>query len=125
MKLLASYLHDRNQVIFSGGITSCLLDVVCGVPQGSVLGPFLFIVYINDIDNCSRFDNVLFADDAALLLSADNVKGLQKVVKNEVKLLHEWLIINKLTLNLSKTKYMLIANKNKFSLKARKKFALP
>ena len=124
LNLLTSYLHDRKQFIASGEITSCILEVVTGVPQGSVLGPFLFIIYINDIDNCSSFDNSLFADDAALLLSADHVKQLKKVVKKEVQLLHEWLITNKLTLNLTKTKYMLIANGNKLPSKIRKKFRI-
>ena len=123
-KLLTSYLEGRKQFVKSGDIESYLLSVLCGVPQGSVLGPLLFILYINDIANCSNFENILFADDAALLLAADNIKGLKKQINNEVKLLHEWLITSKLTLNLSKTKYMLFANKNVLSKKMRKKFRI-
>ena len=124
LKLLASYLKDRKQFVKCGDIESTLLSVVCGVPQGSVLGPLLFILYINDIENCSAFESVLFADDAALLLAADNIKKLKKFVNSEAKLLHEWLISNKLTLNLKKTKYMLFANINVISQKARKKFKI-
>ena len=57
-----------------GDIESCLLDVICGVPQGSVLGPLLFILYISDIVKCSKFECYLFADDAALLLCDPNKK---------------------------------------------------
>ena len=102
LNLLVSYLHNRKQYVKCGDIESCLLDVVCGVPQGSVLGPLLFILYINDIDNCSNFECILFADDAALLLAAENMKSLKKNVNKEVKFLHEWLITSKLTLNLKK-----------------------
>ena len=124
LELLSSYLHGRQQYVHSGDIDSCLLSVMCGVPQGSVLGPLLFIIYINDIDNCNDLENCLFADDAALLASARSVKELKQVIRKEVKLLHDWLIINKLTLNLSKTKYMLLGSNRAFSSKIRKKFKI-
>ena len=124
LNLLTSYLYNRKQYIKSGEIVSCLLEVVCGVPQGSVLGPLLFILYINDIENCSNFECVLFADDAALLLAADTLKILKRLINKEVKFLYEWLITSKLTLNLGKTKYMLFANKNVLSAKTRKKFKI-
>ena len=124
LNLLVSYLHNRKQYVKCGDIESCLLNVVCGVPQGSVLGPLLFILYINDIVNCSNFECTLFADDAALVLAADNIKLLKKNVNKEVKFLHEWLVTSKLTLNLKKTKYMLFANRNVLSSKMRKKFKI-
>ncbi len=124
LSLIQSYLTNRKQYVKNGEIESSLLDVVCGVPQGSVLGPLLFILYISDIVNCSNFECFLFADDAGLLLADKNKNALKKQVNKEVKLLHEWLITNKLTLNLTKTNYMLTANANKLTQKDRKKFRI-
>ena len=88
--LLSSYLTGRQQYIKSGSIESVLLDVVCGVPQGSVLGPLLFILYINDIVNCSGLESVLYADDAALVASADTIKKNYKelLIPNCKKFIH-------------------------------------
>lgn len=124
LSLLASYLSGRKQYIKSGDIESSLLPLLCGVPQGSVLGPLLFILYINDISNNSSFERSLYADDAAMLLADTKLKLLKRSVNRELSHLHEWLIVNKLTLNLSKTKYMLVANINKITYKDRKKFKL-
>ena len=122
--LLSSYLSGRKQFIKSGDIESSILLVLCGVPQGSVLGPLLFIIYINDIVNSCALASILYADDAALLLEDDNVKRLKRTLNRELKLLDEWLISNKLTLNMSKTHYMLISNTNVLTAKDRKKFKL-
>ena len=124
LDLLTSYLTNRKQFVKCGDIESSLLDVLCGVPQGSVLGPLLFILYIADIVNCGKFECFLFADDAGLLLADNKLKLLKKLVKTEVKLLYEWLIANQLSLNLTKTNYMLISNINTLTAKDRKRFKI-
>ena len=64
--LIKSYLTNRKQYVCCEGFTSPLSDVKIGVPQGSVLGPILFLIYINDLANCSNFDTTLYADDCVL-----------------------------------------------------------
>ena len=123
LKLLKSYLHNRKQFVKCSSIESTVLSVLCGVPQGSVLGPLLFILYINDIFNCSSFDPVLYADDAALVISAKTLKKLNQNMNKESKLFFEWLNANKLTLNYKKTKYMIVTNKC-YTPKFLKKFRL-
>ena len=124
LSLLTSYLSGRKQFIKCGDIESSILLVLCGVPQGSVLGPLLFIIYINDMPNSCSLEGILYADDAALLLADQNVKRLKRTVNRELNLLDDWLISNKLTLNMLKTHYMLIANTNVLTTKDRKKFKL-
>ena len=90
---------------------SKLCNIEHGVPQGSVLGPLLFSLCVNDLPNVSNFDTTLFADDTNLHISHNNIKILQSVVTNEIKKIDTWIKLNKLTINYKKSCYMLVGKK--------------
>ena len=97
-----------------------------GVPQGSVLGPLLCLLFIIDIPNCTKFDVTLFADDTFLKMESTNIGNLKKQANQEIRNVSNWLIANNLTLNMDKSKYMIIGNKKntasvEFSLKMNEK----
>ena len=84
------------------------MPMTCGVPQGSVLGPLLFILYINDFSKASSLLELhLFADDSNLFYSHNNLHSLESIVNNELSKIYEWLCANRLSLNTNKTKYVL------------------
>ena len=104
-----SYLTERKQTVSVNGELANNLSINCGVPQGSVLGPLLFLLYINDIFVCSqKLDFHLFADDTSLLFSHKNLQTLEKTVNSELANISDWLLANKLSVNVSKSNFLII-----------------
>ena len=109
-----SYLYNRKQYVFHNGESSKQQFINCGVPQGSVLGPLLFLLYINDLPNISNIlQFYLFADDTNIYYEADNLKKLESTINKELKKLHNWLIVNRLSLNINKTNFVVFHPYNK------------
>ena len=110
-----SYLLKRSQHVVVDGVKSQSGYIQYGVPQGSVLGPLLFLIYINDIINSSKlFSYSLFADDTSLLLSHKNIVTLMTVANDEIKKLLAWFCCNKLVLlNVQKTKCIIFRSRGK------------
>lgn len=111
LQWVRSYLSNRKQFVRLGESMSSCLSIACGVPQGSVLGPKLFILYINDMCEVSRqLKMVLFADDTNMFCSGKNLQSLLDLVSSELGKLKSWFDRNKLSLNLAKTKFMIFSN---------------
>ena len=110
-----SYLHERKQCIFySDERKTDLCNIVCGVPQGSILGPLLFLIYVNDLCKASSIlTPVMFADDTNLFLSNKNIIDLFNDMNTEIRKVSKWFKANKLSLNLTKTKWTLFHSSNK------------
>ena len=106
-KWICSYLMNRYQYVTINGSNSDYMNVLCGVPQGSILGPILFILYINDMCNVSTLlKPILFTDDTNLFYSGKDIDELCSVVSIELDKLCIWFQVNKLSLNTSKTNFI-------------------
>ena len=104
--LLQNYLTNRQQYVEYNGFRSTHTYISTGVPQGSILGPLLFLIYINDLPLVSNiFDMIMYADDTTLYCNLNETLS-DVVINNELNKISEWLSSNKLSLNIKKTKYM-------------------
>ena len=109
-----SYLSNRKQRVKFNGEKSNYLNVTCGVPQGSILGPLLFLVYINDMHQAVKYSKMHhFADDTYLKCSDKNDKLLRNKMNKDLALLFDWLCANRLSLNVSKTEFIVFKPPNK------------
>ena len=109
---IQSYLQDRNQFVSFNDCDSRTVPIKCGVHQGSILGPSLFLIYVNDLASVSSvLFTIPFADETTVFITGKNIPNLITVTNNELLKLSEWMNVNKLSLNVKKTKYMLFCMK--------------
>ena len=108
-----SYLFQRKQFVEYNGAKSDMDVIRCGVPQGSILGPLLFLIYINDLADVSNLlFALMFADDSNMFLTGKDPEALISLMNEEMIKMVDWLNLNKLSLNLKKTHFMLFSRKN-------------
>ena len=113
-----SYLSGRTQYVTYNGVSSQYKSISCGVPQGSILGPQLFLVYINDLCSlCKHTTPLLFADDTNLFCNGTDLQQMEKCINDELAQISQWLKVNTLSLNVKKTNYMLFTRSRNRPLK--------
>ena len=105
-----SYLNNRTQLVKVGSSLSNPENINIGIPQGSILGPLLFILFVNDLPDSVFCKTVMYADDTSLLVSSSDPVSLQNSLNDNLDSIARWFRINKLTLNLAKTKFMLLGS---------------
>ena len=106
------YLSNRKQYVYLNGEPSQLENITCGAPQGSVLGPLLFLIYINDLPYISEvLQFYLFADDTNIYY--ESIDEVEKIINKELKKLYTWLIVNRMSLNINKTNFLVFHPYNK------------
>ncbi|CAB4010237.1 RNA-directed DNA polymerase from mobile element jockey-like, partial [Paramuricea clavata] len=110
--ILKSYLITRTQKCQVNGTISSERLIKCGVPQGSILGPLFFLLYINDLPQClSKTKPRLFADDTNLTAAGESINDVEAAMNSDLENFRKWLIANKLSLNVAKTEFILIGSK--------------
>ena len=111
---IRDYLSNRTQFVTFNGVSSSQKIIKCGVPQGSILGPLLFLIYVNDLAFVSeKLFMVLFADDTNAFLSGHDLKELESTLNDELQKIETWLRANKLSLNIKKTHFIIFKPKKK------------
>ena len=109
-----SYLVNRFQIMFTNGVLSDKAILRNGVPQGSILGPLLFLIYINDLNTKADYAAVrMYADDTNMTFTACSIPELRHDMNIDLQFLQNWLIANRLTLNVLKTEFMLVGSRQR------------
>ena len=104
-----SYLTSRNQQTFVNGFLSTKKEIICGIPQGSILGLLLFLIYINDLPNCLESTiPCLYADDTQIFTSSHDTEDIIDKLNSDLVNVMDWLTVNKLQSHAKKTKFMLM-----------------
>ena len=110
LELFRSYLINRKQFVQYKDTKSSTHTIPCGVPQGSVLGPLLFIIYTNDLPNClTHSKTILSADDTTVYLNSQNIPDMYIQINYDLESLSEWFRVNKLSLNIGNTNYVVFS----------------
>ena len=112
---IRSYLTERHQRVDINCTLSEAREITCGVPQGSVLGPLLFLLYINDMKSVCNCNLFLYADDSALVFSNKDIKVIENHLSDELQNIREWLIENKLSLHLG-LKFLWVVSRLKLKI---------
>ena len=108
---LKSYIHNRQQYCSLNGKKSTKIEVTCGLPQGSCLGPLLFILYFNDFERCLKYSKAnIYADDTNITITSNDKEKLVADAQAELHNITEWMRVNKLNPSSSKTEYMIIGH---------------
>ncbi len=111
-----SYLCDRTQIVNVNQVDSAPCVISCGVPQGSILGPLLFLCYVNDMPISVECKLLLYADDSALLVSGKDPKLIAEKLSIELESCRQWMVDNKLSLHVGKTEAILFGTQRKLKL---------
>ena len=111
LQWLESYLSGRSQSVVYAGKTSENLDIFASLPQGSILSPLLFLIYINDIEDNIKCDISLFADDVSLLQKFKNTTYLENIINTDLETLNTWAMNWDMDFNPQKSEMMIISNK--------------
>ena len=103
-----NYLNNRQQKVHINDKYSDVKPISFGVPQGSTLGPLLFLIYLNDVFQDIDYETILYADDATVVIHAKSLSDLFRAANESLNIIHNNLFVNKLTFNISKTKFMIL-----------------
>ena len=108
-----SYLSGRKQRVLVNGVYSSDQIIKSGVPQGSILGPWCYLVYCNDMITCTKSNMIVYADDTILLVSNNNLNQVSKLLSNEMKNCYHWLVNNRLSMHKGKTEALILSSNRK------------